>query len=309
MQVFAKPRTPKTSAHAKSDAQKEYLSFIIRSAAKGVNGLIFGATFTYHFPTRYMYAFIHIYEMPPYIDVIPSLASSLSSPNSTPFLIPLFLLHVDTEQRYKFITNAHATLFSLEIQAGVRESSHDTEGTDFSALSKDLSYFIGNLSLVDWACKTMTRQLEFIGEVKKKYRTQATLSGIKGEEIENTMCVMEEGLDSLGCLNKSIQEQTECLSQRAQALIQTVYSGIAQRDAALSQLAANAAARDSAIMRVIAAITMFFLPATTVAVRFLSLLSPRLANVEDRPSSPPLSSTFKSHATSKFTPGGYGYTG
>ncbi|KAJ4346690.1 uncharacterized protein N0V89_010622 [Didymosphaeria variabile] len=243
-------------------------SFIIRSAAKGVNGLTFGATFTYHFPTRHMYAFIHMYEIPPYIDVIPSLASSLSSPNSTPFLIPLFLLHVDAEQRYKFITNAHATLFSLEIQAGVRESANDREETDFTALSKDLSYFIGNLSLVDWACKTMTRQLEFIGEVKKRYRTQATLSGLGEEEIENTTRVMEDGLDSLGCLNKSIEEQTECLSQRAQALIQTVYSGIAQRDAALSQLAANAAARDSAIMRVIAVLTMFFLPATTVATFF-----------------------------------------
>lgn len=46
-----------------------------------------------------------------------------------------------------------------------------------------------------------------------------------------------------------------------------LYSGIAQRDAALSQNAAIASAQDSAVMRVIAAITIFFLPATTTAVR------------------------------------------
>lgn len=45
-----------------------------------------------------------------------------------------------------------------------------------------------------------------------------------------------------------------------------VYSGIAQRDSSLAHEIGIATSRDSAVMRVIAAITMLFLPATFTAV-------------------------------------------
>lgn len=279
-----------------------------------------------------MYSFLHIYEEPPYISLLPALTTTLSNPHSTPFIIPLFLLHIDTEQRYKFITSAHSTLFALEKQAGIRESTHGGD-TDFSGLSKDLSYFLGNLSLVTWACKTMRRQLKFVEEVGVRYRVQAVGLGVGEAEIEKVERVLREGVERLGCENESIEEQAVCLSERAQALIQTVsmrvvltpclgawcvdwrdgqvYSGIAQRDAALSQVAANAAARDSAIMRIITAVTVCFLPATTVAVRH----SPRPAFficstlTDTRPSSARPFLTLKSPATKKSTRGGCGCIG
>ncbi|KAJ4293676.1 hypothetical protein N0V90_008960 [Kalmusia sp. IMI 367209] len=269
MHIFAKPQIPgSASVSSKFPAAKEHLSmgfflkyatiltepgFIIRSAAKGINGLCFGASFTYHFPTRHMYAFVHYYESPPYVDM--QLATENEAFRETPFLMPLFLLQVDMEQRYQFTTSAHSTLFALEVQAGIRDSQKNQSFIDFSALSKNISFFIGNLALVTWACKTMRRQLEFMGEVAQKYHEQALANGVEIEEADRVRLLLENNLKEL----------------RAQALIQTVYSGIAQRDAALSQNAAMAAARDSTIMRIIAAITMLFLPATTVAAVFRKL--------------------------------------
>ena len=80
--------------------------------------------------------------------------------------------------------------------------------------------------------------------------------------------------------NQGIIDRAGFLSKRGQALVQTVYSGIAQRDSTVSLTLAGtstklarssqevviATSRDSAVMRVIAAITIFFLPPTLTAV-------------------------------------------
>ena len=98
---------------------------------------------------------------------------------------------------------------------------------------------------------------------------------------------MNETHAQLRVWNEGIIDRAEYLSKRGQALVQTVYSGIAQRDSSISlslaatstklaetsQEVAIATSRDSAVMRVIAAITIFFLPATFTAVSNKSTLA------------------------------------
>ncbi|KAF2113580.1 hypothetical protein BDV96DRAFT_601074 [Lophiotrema nucula] len=102
-----------------------------------------------------------------------------------------------------------------------------------------------NLAYVAWQTATIERQLNFMDSVAKRYREQAPKNGHSEESAE-------------------------------------VFSGIAQRDAAISlklsitstKLAENsqevaiATLRDSAVMRVITAITIFFLLAIFTATFF-----------------------------------------
>lgn len=96
------------------------------------------------------------------------------------------------------------------------------EDTDFRALSKDLSHFIGNMSLVRWACGTMRRELAFMLEVREKYVALAAANGVGEEETESVVRALDEGLAELGCANESVEAQAGCLGERAEALIQTV---------------------------------------------------------------------------------------
>lgn len=186
-----------------------------------MTGLSFSSSFTYHFPTRRLYAFVHCFQNPASID-LPTAIEAVS--HQTPLLIPMLLLHIDMQERYGMITFAHQRLYQLEEQAGIRGMKIDASETNFVTLSKHISLFIGNAALVTWGCKTMRRQLEFMSKVIERYHAQALedINYIGLEEAGRVKNILEDSLDQLKCLNESIEEQTECLSQRAQALIQTV---------------------------------------------------------------------------------------
>lgn len=104
--------------------------------------------------------------------------------------------------------------------------------------------------------------------------------GFSNSEVDDLEATLNQAHAHLRVWNEGILDRAEYLSKRGQALVQTVYSGIAQRDsstglslastsaklAETSQEVAIATSRDSAVMRIIAAITIFFLPATFTAV-------------------------------------------
>lgn len=104
----------------------------------------------------------------------------------------------------------------------------------------------------------------------------------KANDVERLLLHIQEHLRSW---NASLANRIDYLSTRVQALVQTVNSLVAQRDSTNSlalattstQLAQTShevaipTSRDSAVMKIIAAITIFFLPATFTAVSTLTL--------------------------------------
>ncbi|KAF2626695.1 hypothetical protein BU25DRAFT_422434 [Macroventuria anomochaeta] len=151
----------------------------------------------------------------------------------------------------------------------------DPAKLDCGTLSKDLNAANTRLAYAIWACKATARQLDFMDSVAKRYREQAIRQGLsESQAIEN------EAHAHRRAWSKGISDRAEYLSKRGQALVQTVYSGIAQRDSSISlslavtstklaetsQDVVIATSRDSAVMGIIVAITVFFRPATFTAV-------------------------------------------
>ncbi|CAI6304460.1 unnamed protein product [Periconia digitata] len=269
MQVHAMPRlAPSKVPLASSIARKEYLSFIICSIPS--HELSHGASFTYHFPTRHMDVFLHCrndFRWGQRITSIERNASELK----TPFLIPSLLIRHSISFRLMALDSFHERIYQLERKLNIRYDEHsliDFMSTNFEMMTKDVNKLSTNLGFHVWAVKSTRRELDFLDGVAEKYYDMAVNNGGDHEEAEAVKCQLLENQAYLRSWNKSIEERAEYLSKRAQALVQTVYSGIAQRDAALSQGAAILAARDSSIMRIITAITIIFLPATTTATFF-----------------------------------------
>ncbi|KAF2022481.1 hypothetical protein EK21DRAFT_95678, partial [Setomelanomma holmii] len=112
-------------------------------------------------------------------------------------------------------------------------------------------------------------------EIAHQYRVQAVQNSIpedEAAEVEHTLLDTQAQLRSW---NIGFAERAVYLSSRGQALVQTRDSAISLRLAATStelaetsQDVALSTSRDSAVIRVIAAITIFFLPATFTATFF-----------------------------------------
>ncbi|KAJ4323391.1 hypothetical protein N0V94_001863 [Neodidymelliopsis sp. IMI 364377] len=121
--------------------------------------------------------------------------------------------------------------------------------------------------------------------VTVRYRALAIENGIPDYEAFEVEQSLLDSHAYLRSWNQGLADRVEYLSKRLQALSQSpgqVYSGIAQRDSAnslsigrtstklagTSQQVAIATSRDSAVMRVITAVTVVFLPGTFTATFF-----------------------------------------
>lgn len=208
------------------------------------------------------------------------------------FLFPSLLIQFNLERRLKALSEAHDDIYNFEKGLGSRFDSPnqiDVESLDFGLYSRGLNAVTADLAYMTWSCNNTNKQLTFLDDVAEKYAHLAAVNGIPEADFENVRVIMLETHAHLRSWNDGLKDKADYLSKRAQALVQTVgiarpvlmvyilkrcqvYSGIAQRDAALSHNAAVASAQDSAVMRVIAAITILFLPATTTAVGYLETL-------------------------------------
>jgi hypothetical protein len=201
----------------------------------------------------------------------------------TSFLIPSLVIRHNLEQRTESLNHWHGRLYWHERKLGIRFDDlfrPDPAKLDYAMLSKDLNAANTRLAYAIWACKATDKQLDFMDSVARRYRAQAVRQGLPDDQAIQVETLMNEAHAHLRAWNEGILDRAEYLSKRAQALVQTIYSGIAQRDsstslslaatstklAETSQDIAIATSRDSAAMRVIAAITIFFLPATFTAV-------------------------------------------
>ncbi|KAH7396402.1 hypothetical protein BKA66DRAFT_455045 [Pyrenochaeta sp. MPI-SDFR-AT-0127] len=282
--VFATPQIPRGFSNSSPEqVRKEYLSFIIQSVPGAANNVCVGTSFTYHFPTRHMYLFMHGLANVSFDDLSYSIQWGAAS--ATAFLIPSIVIQRNLEQRLKALNLWQDKIYWHERRLGIRFDHHDNPDLatiDFTNLSKDLNAANTNLAYILWSCKSTTRQLEFLNMVVKRYRAQAIANGTTPEEVSNVEIILLDAHAHLRSWNNGLEDRAEYLSKRGQALVQTVYSGIAQRDSATSlhlaaistelaktsQSVAVATSRDSAVMRIIAAITIFFLPATFTATFF-----------------------------------------
>ncbi|KAH7079545.1 hypothetical protein FB567DRAFT_124711 [Paraphoma chrysanthemicola] len=284
VQICTEPQLPPhLCGMPQNKIRNEYLSFILQSIPGAMNHVCAGASFTYHFPSKHMYIFMHGLASANYDRF--SYAIQSGAAKDSAFLIPSIMTQFRLEQLSKVLNLWHDKVYWNERKLGIRFDHHDNPdpaGIDYTTLSKDLNAANTNLAYLDWSCKTIARQLDFMDDIAHRFRSQAVKNGTSEDAAADTEHLLLETQAHLRSWNTGLADRAEYLSKRGQALVQTVYSGIAQRDSAISlRLAATSTelaqtshevaistSRDSSVMRVIAAITIFFLPATFTATFF-----------------------------------------
>ncbi|KAL1799470.1 hypothetical protein ACET3X_003507 [Alternaria dauci] len=283
--IFATPQLPLFLRHTSPKViRKRYLSFILQSAPGAMSHVCVSASFTYDFSTKHMYVFMHGLASNNYDRFSYAIQGGASSTSA--FLIPSIIVRFNLEQRVKALNLWQDKIYWNERKIGIRFDHYDNpelSSIDFSTLSKDLNAANTNLAFIILLCKSTTRMLEFLDQVARRYKSQADSMKVAQEESVELEQLLLETNAELRSWNAGLEDRAEYLSKRGQALVQTIYSGIAQRDSAISlrlaststslaqssQSMAISTSRDSAVMRIIAAITVFFLPATFTAVSLI----------------------------------------
>jgi hypothetical protein len=216
----------------------------------------------------------------------------------SPFLIPSSFVKHHLETRVQSLSAMKENIFQLELRMGVR---HDHVGTanpltmDLDDTTRQINKLNADLEWTMYSCKWVEQLLNFMDSVARRYATQAEVNNVSAGEVADVQRAMQDSHAFLRSWNRGIIDRADYLTKRLQALSQSVsftfslpvpktevvqvYSNIAQRDsansisiaetgtrlAATSHQVAIATSRDSAVMRVITAVTVVFLPATFTA--------------------------------------------
>ncbi|KAF2269314.1 hypothetical protein CC78DRAFT_277396 [Lojkania enalia] len=259
------------------------MSFIIQSGSRRAFTRYIRASFTYHFRNRTMYIFMNTSYPPDYHELVSRLKRG--AVKSSFFLIPSQIDKIKLEYCSRLLDSCNGRLIHDERTLGIRfDTMHsaDLSSVDYRKITHIVNVLQADLAWLIWECNCIARRLDFLDEVAERYRQQAVRNGYSEDEVAEVENLLLEAHAHLRSWNIGILDRAEYLSRRAHALTQVVYSGIAQRDAAnslrlaltsaelakSSQAIAIATSRDSALMRIIAAITVFFLPATFTATFF-----------------------------------------
>jgi hypothetical protein len=145
--------------------------------------------------------------------------------STTAFLIPSIIVRYNLEQRVKSLNLWQDRIYWHERKLGIRFDHHDNPdlaSIDFTTLSKDLNAANTNLAYVVWTCKSTTRMLDFLDEVARKYRAQATTNGTTDDEAAEVELLLLESQAHMRSWNAGLEDRAEYLSKRGQALVQTV---------------------------------------------------------------------------------------
>ena len=217
----------------------------------------------------------------------------------SPFLIPSSFVKHHLKTRVQSLSEKKENIFQLELRMGVR---HDHVGTvnpltmDLDDTTRQINKLNADLEWTMYSCRWVGQLLNFMDSVACRYATQAEVNNVPAGEVADVQRAMQDSHAFLRSWNRGIIDRAGYLTKRLQALSQSVssilamavpetevvqvYSNIAQRDsansiriaetgarlAATSHQVAIATSRDSAVMRVITAVTVVFLPATFTAV-------------------------------------------
>jgi hypothetical protein len=201
----------------------EHAGFILQSVPGAMSAVCVGASFTYHFPSRHMYVFMHGLASINYDRF--SYAIQEGAASITTFLIPSIIVRYNLEQRVVSLKLWQDKIYWHERKLGIRFDHHDNPdlaSIDFTILSKDLNAANTNLAYIAWSCKSTTRMLDFLDQVAKRYRTQAMNNGFSDDEATEIELLLLDSHAHMRSWNAGLEDRAEYLSKRGQALVQTV---------------------------------------------------------------------------------------
>lgn len=182
-----------------------------------------GASFTYHFPSKRMYAFTHglaSINYDRFAGIILKGAASASA-----FLIPSIIIQLNLEERLRALNSWHDKVYWNERKLGIRFDHHDNPdlaSIDYTKLSKDLNAANTDFAYVRWSCKTTLRQLDFLDDVTRRYHTRAVAYGTPENEADEVKQLLLETHAQLRSWNAGLDDRAEYLLERVQAQVQTV---------------------------------------------------------------------------------------
>jgi hypothetical protein len=222
-QYLSKYMDTKRSSFTILIANPYLTGFIFQSIPGIITGICTCASFTYHFPTRQMYAFMHC--LPERTCESFCTAIEQGSLRQTPFLVPNLIIQFNLDTRLNSLEIYHETIYGLERDLNVRYSNEergDFREMGFEVLIKEVNRVTTNLAYISFACQGTTRQLSFLDSVAERYHTMALLNDIPELEADEVKRVLLENQAYLRCWNEGLKDRAEYLSKRGQALVQTV---------------------------------------------------------------------------------------
>lgn len=226
IQVFATPQLPPHLSQVLSKTiREEYLSFTTHSIPGAAEYICLGGCFTYHFPTRTMYIFMHTLESSTNSKLLSLLTQGAAS--CTALLIPSLIVQLNLKNRPSALDAWHDRMLSLERLLKIRLDAAELHGDDlttidYARVSRDINNTMTNIGYIIWLCRTTERLMEFLDEVVKRYRVQALANGVSKEEVDDVEFLLKESHQHLRSWNKGIEDRAEYLSRRGTTLTQTV---------------------------------------------------------------------------------------
>ncbi|KAK5124758.1 hypothetical protein LTR85_001471 [Meristemomyces frigidus] len=219
-----------------------------------------------------------VVSRPKVAEKLVSLLEQSSEGLTVPTLVPLRLLEMDAEGTASSINS---------IRGRVQDAAHET---GLHAWADGQYVNTGQADLVEISA-TLTKAAQHMAGTRKEIqafiRIQEKVQNMHGKclrkrRTHDPKVLVEQAIDDMSAQLDHVAEHALDLLARAdqihaeiQANVQTVYSMTASRDNEQNRRAAEASVhlaevtrRDSADMRVIAAVTLIFLPATFVATLF-----------------------------------------
>jgi hypothetical protein len=189
-----------------------------------------------------------------------------------PMTVPIILTELKIHYFARLLEKRDKGLEKIECETGMRHglSEHPhRNGTkeerlarraiiDFDLKTQQLTGLAGTFAFCDLTFNIASRSIELIEKV-----SQALHQGPTGQNLPLSLSRRMEYLKGLII---GAQYHRLLLQQRTTAQVQTVYSLIGQKDTAAMMTVAIHTRRDSIDMRIIAAVTLLFLPGTAVAV-------------------------------------------
>jgi hypothetical protein len=192
-----------------------------------------------------------------------------------PMIITTILIELMADYYFRLLEKRDQGLTLIEFETGMRHGfSEDIHrnGTkkerlakraqlDFDLKTQQLTGLAGTLAFCHLSLDLAMRSLALIEEVSLAMHT--------GAKVPTLPHPLSQRMKSLNALITGAQSHCLLLQERKEAQVLTVYSLVAQKDAAAMTTIAYHTRRDSIEMRIMTAVALLFLPATAVAVSLI----------------------------------------
>ncbi|RDL41641.1 uncharacterized protein BP5553_01620 [Venustampulla echinocandica] len=199
-----------------------------------------------------------------------------------PLLLPLILLEQRTELAPPDLAKVRTALYKIEKTNGThknyqKRARHHQAGyyawgeevwnrQEFDSAPGDLTSMASSCALFGAKCKINERFLDWIEEMNQAFSMVITNSSTGNYSTSSS--IISGKISTTRTWLKNNQDWSAYLGRRAEVQVQACLSFMAQRDNAFNLKTSKTALRDSSDMRIIANVTLAFLPATAAATFF-----------------------------------------